>query len=125
MPESFALGRWGEFPEDEQFELADELGDAWAHLGGCRPSWALQIGGHPVSLQNDPVHHARGPEGADHCEQGGTAHGEGADDWVLLATWRCGDDVTELDSGVAHWVIRRRDVAGRRFDRAHRYVEMA
>ncbi|MCW8382615.1 DUF1963 domain-containing protein [Streptomyces justiciae] len=115
----------GEFPEDEQFELADELADAWAHVGGYRPSWALQIGGHPVSPQNDPVHYARGPEEAGHAGQGGTAHGEGADDWVLLATWRCGDDVTELDSGVAHWVIRRRDVAVRRFDRAHRYVEMA
>ncbi|WP_267882033.1 MULTISPECIES: hypothetical protein [Streptomyces] len=43
----------------------------------------------------------------------------------MLATWRCGDDITELDSGVAHWVIRRRDVAARRFDRVHRYVEMA
>lgn len=125
MPESFALDRWGEFPEDEQFELAGELGDAWAHVGGYRPSWTLQIGGHPVSPQNDPVHYARGPEEAGPCELGGTAHAEGADDWALLATWRCGDDVTELDSGVAHWVIRRRDVAARRFDRVHRYVEMA
>ncbi|WP_053699668.1 DUF1963 domain-containing protein [Streptomyces sp. NRRL F-5755] len=125
MPESFALDRWGDFPEDEQFELADELSDAWAHVGGYRPSWALQIGGHPVSPQNDPVHYARTPGEADPCEHGGTAHEEGADDWTLLATWRCGDDVTELDSGVAHWVIRRRDVADRRFDRVHRYVEMA
>ncbi|MFS7877204.1 DUF1963 domain-containing protein [Streptomyces asiaticus] len=125
MPESFALDSWGEFPEDEQFELADELDDAWAHVGGYRPSWALQIGGHPVSPQNDPVHYARGPEEAGPSEQGGTTHGESADDWALLATWRCGDDVTELDSGVAHWVVRRRDVAARRFDRVHRYVEMA
>ncbi|MEV0126782.1 DUF1963 domain-containing protein [Streptomyces sp. NPDC050703] len=117
MPESFALDRWGSFPEDEQFELADELSDAWAHVGGHRPAWALQIGGHPVSPQNDPVHYARGP--AD------TAHGEGVDDWALLGSWRCGEDVTELDSGVAHWVVRRRDVADRRFDRVHRYVEMA
>jgi hypothetical protein len=50
---------------------------------------------------------------------------EGAGDWALLATWRCGDDVTELDSGVAHWVIRHRDPAARRFDRVHRYVGMA
>ncbi|QQC93073.1 DUF1963 domain-containing protein [Streptomyces alfalfae] len=125
MPESFALDRWGEFPEDEQFELADELADAWADVGGYRPSWALQIGGHPVSPQNDPVHCARGPEEAAPSAPDGTAHGEDADDWALLATWRCGDDVTELDSGVAHWVIRRRDLADRRFDRVHRYVEMA
>ncbi|MER6075338.1 hypothetical protein ABT187_42485 [Streptomyces sp. NPDC001817] len=38
MPENFALDRWGEFPEDEQFELADELADTWAHVGGYRPS---------------------------------------------------------------------------------------
>ncbi|MGW0134296.1 DUF1963 domain-containing protein [Streptomyces sp. NPDC003299] len=125
MPESFALDRWGDFPEDEQFELADELADAWADVGGYRPPWALQIGGHPVSPQNDPVHYARDPEQSGHSEQDGTAHGEGDDDWALLATWRCGDDVTELDSGVAHWVIRRRDVAARRFDRVHRCVEMA
>lgn len=125
MPESFALDRWGDFPEDEQFELADELADAWAHGGGYRPPWTLQIGGHPVSPQNDPVHYARGPQEAGDSEQGGTAHAEGADDWVLLATWRCGDDVMELDSGVAHWVVRREDVAARRFDRVHRYVEMA
>ncbi|MYY87100.1 DUF1963 domain-containing protein [Streptomyces sp. SID335] len=125
MPESFALDRWGSFPEDEQFELADELSDAWAHVGGHRPAWALQIGGHPVSPQNDPVHYARDPEDAGPSAQDGTAHGEVADDWALLASWRCGEDVTELDSGVAHWVVRRRDVATRRFDRVHRYVEMA
>ncbi|MFC9735391.1 DUF1963 domain-containing protein [Streptomyces roseolus] len=125
MPESFALDRWGGIPEDEQFELADELGDAWAHGGGHRPAWALQIGGHPVSPQNDPVHYARDSRDAGPSVRGGAPRGEGADDWVLLATWRCGDDVTELDSGVAHWVVRRQDVAARRFDRVHRYVEMA
>ncbi|MEU7046146.1 DUF1963 domain-containing protein [Streptomyces varsoviensis] len=125
MPESYALDRWGDFPEDEQFELADELSDAWAHVGGYRPSWTFQLGGHPVSPQNDPVHDARTPEEAGPSEHGGTAHAQDADDWALLATWRCGDDVTELDSGVAHWVIRRQDVTARRFDRVHRYVEMA
>ncbi|MEU6472523.1 DUF1963 domain-containing protein [Streptomyces massasporeus] len=85
----------------------------------------MQIGGHAVSPQNDPVHYARGPRETGPSEQGGTARAQGTDDWVLLATWRCGDDVTELDSGVAHWVVRRRDVAARRFDRVHRYVEMA
>ncbi|MGQ5639950.1 MULTISPECIES: DUF1963 domain-containing protein [unclassified Streptomyces] len=125
MPESFAVDRWGDFPEDEQFELADELGGAWEDMGGYRPPWTLQIGGHPVSPQNDPVHYARVPEESGPVEHGGAGHREGADDWALLATWRCGDDVTELDSGVAHWVIRHRDLAARRFDRVHRYVEMA
>ncbi|MGV9345645.1 DUF1963 domain-containing protein [Streptomyces spiralis] len=125
MPESFALDTWGDFPDDEQFERAEELADAWSQVGGHRPPWTLQIGGHPVSPQNDPVHYARDPDQDDTAEQGGTDGGVGTDDWTLLATWRCGDDVTELDSGVAHWVIRRRDLAALRFDRAHRYVEMA
>ncbi|MFF7092409.1 DUF1963 domain-containing protein [Streptomyces rubradiris] len=124
MPESFALDRWGDLADDEQFELADELADAWAHVGGYRPPWSLQIGGHPVSPQNDPVHYARDPGEAGPSGQGGTAGAEDAGDWALLATWRYGDDVTELDSGVAHWVIRHRDLAARRFDRVHRYVEM-
>ncbi|MYR59792.1 DUF1963 domain-containing protein [Streptomyces sp. SID625] len=118
MPESFALDTWGDFPEDEQFELAEELADAWADGGGYRPPWDLQIGGHPVSPQNDPVHNAR-----DLAQTSPSGHG--ADDWTLLATWRYGDDVTELDSGVAHWVIRRQDLAAQRFDRINRYVEMA
>ncbi|MDX2291440.1 DUF1963 domain-containing protein [Streptomyces roseofulvus] len=125
MPESFALDRWGGFPEDEQFELADELGDAWAQVGGHRPAWSLQIGGHPVSPQNDPVHYARGPVDAGPSARAGTDHGKSPDDWALLASWRCGEDVTELDSGVAHWVVRRQDAAARRFDLVHRYVEMA
>ena len=112
MPESFALDTWGEDADEEQFELAEELEGAWWHESGHRPPWTLQIGGHPVSPQNDPVHDARDA-------------GQDADDWTLLATWRCGDDVTELDSGTAHWVIRRRDLAALRFDRVHRYVEMA
>ncbi|MFH9400832.1 DUF1963 domain-containing protein [Streptomyces sp. NPDC017638] len=127
MPESFALDRWGDFPDEEQFELADELSDAWAHVGGYRPAWAFQIGGHPVSPQNDPVHYARDAEEGGGSEEGGTAGFDGGteDDWALLATWRCGDDVTELDSGMAHWVIRHRDLAALRLDRVHRYVEMA
>lgn len=41
IPESFALDRWGDFPEDEQFELADELGDAWADRGRLPPFLGL------------------------------------------------------------------------------------
>lgn len=111
-PESFALETWGEEADEEEFELAEQLDDAWGAAGENRPVWVLQLGGHPVYPQNDPVHHARYSD-------------ESVDDWTLLATWRCGDDVTELDSGIAHWVIRRRDLDERRFDRVHRYVEMA
>ncbi len=111
--ESFAVDRWGPAPEDEHFELAEELDDAWREVYGLPPGWDLQIGGHPIVLQNDPVHWAR------------EKAGEEAEDWALLATWRCGDDVEELDGGVIHWVLRRRDLAALRFDRVHRYTDMA
>ncbi|NYI07842.1 DUF1963 domain-containing protein [Allostreptomyces psammosilenae] len=120
MDDSFAMDTWGDDPDDEQYELADELGNAWTRVGGHRPPWVLQIGGHAASPQFDPVHYAR-----DSVTEEGEDGGEGVDDWALLASWRCGEDVTELDSGVVHWVIRRRDLAARRFDRVHRYVDMA
>ncbi len=100
MPESFALDRWGDFPEDEQFELADELSDAWAHVGGYRPSWVLQIGGHPVSPQNDPVHYARTPEEAGLGEQDGTAHAEAP---VTGLCWRPGGAATTSRNWTPAW----------------------
>lgn len=112
--ESFAVDRWGLVPEDEHFELAEELDDVWREVYGLPPGWDLQIGGHPIVLQNDPVHWARESDA-----------GAATEDWALLATWRCGDDVTELDGGVIHWVIRRGDLAALRFDRVHRYTDMA
>ncbi|MDA2807470.1 DUF1963 domain-containing protein [Nocardiopsis suaedae] len=108
--ESFTVDRWGPAPDDEHFELAEELDDAWRDVHGLPPGWDLQVGGHTIVLQNDPVHWAREQD---------------AGDWALLATWRCGDDVTELDGGVVHWVIRREDLAALRFDRVHRYTDMA
>ncbi|WP_017557278.1 hypothetical protein [Nocardiopsis baichengensis] len=34
-------------------------------------------------------------------------------------------DVKELDGGVIHWVIRRRDLAVLRYDRVHRSTDTA
>jgi hypothetical protein len=47
-----------------------------------------------------------------------------SDDWVLLATWQCGEDVEELDHGIIHWVVRRRDLMALRFDRVFVHVDM-
>ncbi|MFH9009651.1 DUF1963 domain-containing protein [Streptomyces afghaniensis] len=112
---SFAEDRWGD-PDEHQYALAEELNNAWSRTGGWRPPWDLQVGGHPIVFQNDPVHWARGstPDSEDAL----------GDEWTLLATWRCGDDVTELDAGIIHWVIRRGDLAALRFDRVHGYVDI-
>ena len=104
------------------YQLLDQLAAAWSHVVGWRPGWTLQIGGHPNFRNWDPVEAARdeAPAGDDSGESGA----EDASDCVLLATWECGEDVKELDHGLVHWVIRRRDLAALRFDRVYLYVDM-
>ncbi|NED78063.1 DUF1963 domain-containing protein [Streptomyces sp. SID9944] len=111
--ESFAEARW-EDPDDEQYALADELESAWTHVGGSWPVWTFALGGHPVVVHDDPLSLVRDAE----------PEAEDADDWVLLATWRCGQEVRELDLGVVSWLIRRRDLASLRLDRVHTHVAM-
>lgn len=123
---------WAEGPDgyhDEEggylegnYRLLDELAAAWSHVVGWRPSWTLQIGGHPNFANWDPVEVARdeAPLGDDSGQDGA----EGAGDWVLLATWQCGEDAEELDHGLVHWVIRRQDLAALRFNRVYGYVDM-
>jgi Domain of unknown function (DUF1963) len=104
------------------YMLLDQLAAAWSHVVGWRPGWTLQIGGHPNFMNWDPVEVAcdETPGGDD---SGGSGAGDGSD-WVLLASWECGEDVSELDHGLVHWVIRRRDLAALRFDRVFLYVDM-
>ncbi|GGJ39675.1 DUF1963 domain-containing protein [Streptomyces brasiliensis] len=52
------------------------------------------------------------------------ANTKDTDDWVLLATWLCGQEVRWLDSGVVSWMIRRQGLTGLRFDRVYGHVEM-
>jgi hypothetical protein len=47
-----------------------------------------------------------------------------AEDWVLLATWSCGEAVKELDMGVISWLIRRQDLASLRLERVYGHVDM-
>ena len=103
----------------------NELAAAWSHAVGWRPDWTLQIGGYPIIANWDPVEAARDATPARHDPgQDSAQRTEGADDWVLLATWQCGEDVEELDHGLVHWVIRRQDLAALRFNEVYVYVDM-
>lgn len=112
-PESFAEARWDD-PDDERYELADELQSAWTHVGGSWPGWTFALRGNPVIRNDNPMDLARHsePEGVD------------ADDWVLLGTWRCAQEVKELDQGVISWLIPRQDLASLRFDRVYGHAGM-
>ncbi|WP_344524650.1 DUF1963 domain-containing protein [Streptomyces albiaxialis] len=118
MPESFAEARWDE-PDDEEYELAEELQSAWTHVGGSWPTWTFALGAHPVVLNDDPLLLAR-----DDAAETGDAAAD-PDDWAVLATWRCGEQIPELDSRVVTWMIRRQDLASLRFDRVYGHVDRA
>lgn len=98
----------GDFDEDGEWrDVTGELGEVWSDVTGRLPAWAwrLQLGGHPVTRNYPP---GEGPGG----------------DWGLLATWNCGDDVKELDGGLVHWVVRRKDLADLRFEETYVTVDM-
>jgi hypothetical protein len=97
--ESYAESRWEE-PDDEQYELGGELGDAWTAVGGSWPVWTFALGGQPVVLNDNPL---AAPE------EGG--------DWTVLAAWR-------REEAVVTWLIRREDLAVGRFDRVYGYADM-
>ncbi|MCK7622846.1 YwqG family protein [Streptomyces sp. RS10V-4] len=114
----FCFHQWSwpcpEEDDDEESQRAAELAAAWSHVVGWRPRWRLQLGGHPVLFNWDPV------EAAGDDVPLSAADG---DAWTLLATWRGDDDCDALESGLFHWVIRRTDLAARRFDRVYVYVD--
>ncbi len=98
----------GDFGEDGQWvDTTSELGHVWSDVTGPPPAkeWTLQLGGHPLTYN---VHPAEGL----------------SDDWVLLATWRCGDEIWQLDGGLVHWVVRRQDLAELRFEETYITVDM-
>jgi hypothetical protein len=109
-------------PLEDNFQLLGELEAAWSHVAGWRPGWRLHIGGHPNLHNWNPVETAREEAPADNDSAGNGA--DDASDWTLLATWECGDDVRELNFGLVHWVIRRRDLTALRFDRVYLYVDL-
>ena len=119
----------GHYQDHEWGDRSDELPDAWSHAVGWRPDWTLQIGGHANTHSFNPVVAAPRDDAQDeHPQDDGTPNAapnpDSDDDWCLLATWSCGQDVRELDLGILHWVIRRRDLAALRLDRVFVYADM-
>lgn len=98
----------GDYDEDGEWrDVTGELGGIWSDVTEHPAAWEwkLQLGGHPVTRNYPP---GEGPGG----------------DWVLLATWQCGDDVKELDGGLVHWTVRRKDLADLRFEETCVTVDM-
>ncbi|WP_436738087.1 DUF1963 domain-containing protein [Streptomyces sp. BBFR102] len=114
--ESYASAKWDDDLDADEFDqatqLVEEMAAAWTSTGGLWPMWTFALGGNATALNYDPLASVREEEPED------------AEDWALLATWRCGEEVKELDRGVMSWLIRRKDLASLRFDRAHICVDM-
>ncbi|WP_328365423.1 YwqG family protein [Streptomyces sp. NBC_00445] len=92
--------------KSEEFPHSSELGDVWWEIGDeMRTDGPVQMGGYPWVWNEDPTHHPR----------------NGPGDWVLLAEI-AGEDLTE--PGLVDWVIRRDDLAARRFDQARASFDM-
>ncbi|MFG3289160.1 DUF1963 domain-containing protein [Streptomyces sp. NPDC048179] len=88
--------------DTEQFPHGSELGSVWWDTwGDMRADAPVQIGGYPWVWNADPV----------------TEHDYGPGDWVLLAEVG-GDGLTDGDLVTVYWIIRRDDLANRRFARA-------
>lgn len=95
--------------DTEEFPHGGELGSVWWKTSGAmQTDGPVQLGGHPWVWNADPL----------------TDHDHGPGDWVLLAEVG-GDDLTEGDLGIVHWVIRRDDLAAGRFTEARACFDMA
>jgi hypothetical protein len=93
--------------DSARFPHGHELGSVWWETSGqMRDGGAVQLGGYPWVWNVDPV----------------TDYDRPDDDWVLLATISRGEQFGS-DLGRATWVIRRADLAARRFDRAEAYYD--
>ena len=110
----------GHFQDHQWGDRSEELPDVWSHVVGWRPDWTLQIGGHANTHSFDPVVAAS----RDSTQDDDAPETDSDDDWCLLATWNCGQDIRELDLGILHWVIRRQDLAALNFDRVFVYADM-
>ncbi|NGO10054.1 DUF1963 domain-containing protein [Streptomyces sp. HC44] len=88
--------------DTEEFPHGDELGSVWwKTCSEMQTDGPVQLGGYPWEWNADPL----------------TDYDHGPGDWVLLAEVG-GEDLTEGELGIVYWVIRRDDLAARRFDRA-------
>ncbi|MDX3638520.1 DUF1963 domain-containing protein [Streptomyces sp. MB09-02B] len=93
----------------EEFPHGDELGSVWWKTSGeMQTDGPVQWGGCPWVWNADPL----------------TEHDHGPGDRVLLAEVG-GEDVTEGELGIDHWVIRRDDLSAGRFTEARACYDMA
>lgn len=122
---SFTRAQYGDPPPQDEYTRTYRLSDVWGASGADGFDWSLQLGGHPMVPNIDPLEGLRGhdpdEEGSGHTRTGGR------DDWTLLATWRCGEDAPDeagLDGLVVHWLVLRRDLAALRLDRVLTFVDM-
>ncbi len=92
----------------EEFPHAGDLGEVWWETcDEMQTGGTVQMGGYPWVWNADPT----------------TDYDHGPGDWVLLAELG-GEDLTEGDLGIIDWVIRRDDLAARRFDQARACFDM-
>jgi hypothetical protein len=100
---------------------AEELVEVWETTRESIASdGTLQIGGYAdqEAIYTDPVADAVPWAVKAAAKQGWDGQvSDDVSDWVLLADWRAGWDVTGWESAAVHWVIQREDLAARRFDR--------
>ncbi|MFD5029433.1 DUF1963 domain-containing protein [Streptomyces sp. NPDC058405] len=75
----------------------------------------LRVGGYASDERNelDPVAEAASLAVQQAGERAGTGTAHAAEDWVLLAEWHPG--ISGREGATVHWVIRRDDLAARRF----------
>ncbi|MDX3663545.1 DUF1963 domain-containing protein [Streptomyces sp. ID05-26A] len=106
---------------------AEALVDAWQDTreGIINADATLQIGGYAdeEAVYTDPL--GAVVSRARWAVEKGKWDGPVSDDvsdWVLLADWYAGADVSGWESATVHWGIQREDLAARRFDRAFAQV---
>ncbi|MDU0291098.1 hypothetical protein, partial [Saccharothrix longispora] len=100
---------------------SEDLVEAWNRTHGDIAPWgSLQLGGYSAeeAVFTDPVADAVS-DAVQSVREGRWTGPVSADpaDWVLLADWDAGMDVTGWEGAVVHWVVQRDDLVARRFDR--------
>ncbi|GIG87752.1 DUF1963 domain-containing protein [Plantactinospora endophytica] len=96
----------------------EELGGAWWNTESeIVHNGMMQLGGYPWVWNHDPVREAARREAAGAGDAASEVPED--DDWVLLAAGDGSYSDEAGESDLINWVIRRADLAARRFDRVH------
>lgn len=105
---------------------SEDLVDVWQDTReAVNTEGSLQIGGYAdeEAVYTDPLGNVvrRAVRAAEKGNWEGPVSDDVAD-WVLLADWYAGADVSGWESATVHWGIQRGDLAAGRFDRAFAQV---